>query len=326
MAYPLIPPKSQWVDANGNPMVGGKLEFRDPSTDALKNTYPTADDADAQTNPNDNPVILDSRGEAAIFLEDGATYKVTMYDASDVQKWTVDDVAVASSPGASQVTITDSGGYYVASNVEAALQELGASTGAAIIGIADGGGYYSSTDVEGALQELGPLTAASTGDVIFGTVGTSTSTTSTTFGDVVWTIDGSSVSDIPVGIGHWMFEMHIINGCANGTPDLKMQLAQGTDATLATDIGEFTSVAYSPFSGSITDMDYVSVGTLPMGNFVVTQDAGNTDGYRLDVKGEIRVSTAGDLAIQYACVAAGVSTKMLNGGWFRLSRTKVTYP
>ena len=160
MAYPLIPPKSQWVDANGNPMVGGKLEFRDPSTDALKNTYPTADDADAQTNPNDNPVTLDSRGEAAIFLEDGATYKVTMYDANSVQQWTVDDVAVASSPGASQVSITDSGGYYVASNVEAALQELGASTGAAIIGIADGGGYYSATDVEGALQSLGASTGA----------------------------------------------------------------------------------------------------------------------------------------------------------------------
>lgn len=134
------------------------------------------------------------------------------------------------------------------------------------------------------------------------------------------------MTDIPLGVGHYIFELSILNGCANGTPDLKVQLAQGTDGTLATDIGEFTVVSYSPFSASITDMDYVSVGTLPMGNFVITHDAANTDGYRMDVKGEIRVVTAGDLAIQWACVTAGVATRMFNGGWFRISRTSASYP
>jgi hypothetical protein len=154
MAYPLIPPKSQWVDENGDPMSGGYMYFYDPATDNLKNTYPTADDADAQTNANSNPVVLDSRGEASIFLEDGETYKVTLYDVGGTLLWTVDDVIAASAPDAAGITITDAGGYYAASNVEAALQELGASTGAGIIGIADGGGYFSSTDVEGALAEL----------------------------------------------------------------------------------------------------------------------------------------------------------------------------
>ncbi len=56
---------------------------------------------------------------------------------------------------ASAVSITDAGAYYAATNVEDALQEIGAVTGAAVVGIQDGGGYFTGTDVEAALQELG---------------------------------------------------------------------------------------------------------------------------------------------------------------------------
>jgi len=63
--------------------------------------------------------------------------------------------------GAAMVGLNDAGGYYTAGDVEAALQELGASTGAAIIGINDAGGYYGvETDVEGALQLLGSTNGA----------------------------------------------------------------------------------------------------------------------------------------------------------------------
>ncbi len=155
MAFPLIPPKSQWVDSNGEVLSGGALEFRDPTTDLLKNTYPTRDDADGQSNPNTNPVVLDSRGEAAIFLEDGETYKVSAYETvGGTLLWTVDDVQCPLSGDASTVTITDSGGYYVATNVEAALQELGSSSGAGIIGLLDASGNYAADDVEGALAEI----------------------------------------------------------------------------------------------------------------------------------------------------------------------------
>lgn len=154
MAFPLIPPKSQWVDSNGDPLVGGTLEFQDPATSAAKDTYPTYDNAEAQSNPNTNPVVLDSRGEAAIFLRDGESYKVIAKDADGATVWTVDDVFAPASGAASSTSITDAGGYYAASNVEAALQELGASTGAAIIGVADAGGNFTATDVEAALAEI----------------------------------------------------------------------------------------------------------------------------------------------------------------------------
>jgi len=95
MAYPLINPKPQFTDLSGVPLANGQLEFRDPDTNALKPTYPTADDADAATNANSNPVLLNLRGECdtGIFLVEGESYKVTYKDASGVEIWSVTDVA-----------------------------------------------------------------------------------------------------------------------------------------------------------------------------------------------------------------------------------------
>ena len=155
MAFPLIAPKSQWVDSNGDPLVNGTLEFLNPVDDTQKDTYPTYDDAEAQTNANSNPLTLDARGEAAVFLRDSEAYKVVLRDADNAVVWTVDDVeAPLANPAASLVPITDTGGYYVAANVEAALQELGAATGAGIIGVADGAGNLSANDVEAAIAEM----------------------------------------------------------------------------------------------------------------------------------------------------------------------------
>lgn len=53
---------------------------------------------------------------------------------------------------ATAITITDTGGYYSATDVEGALQE---SAQASNIQITDLGGYYTGTDVEAALQEIG---------------------------------------------------------------------------------------------------------------------------------------------------------------------------
>ena len=71
--------------------------------------------------------------------------------------------AVAS---ASLQDIVDAGGYYAATTVEAALQELGAATGAAIIGLADSGGNYAATDVEAALAELASVSTGQGASII----------------------------------------------------------------------------------------------------------------------------------------------------------------
>lgn len=82
----LPPPKFRAVDGDGNPLVGGKLYTYTAGTTTPKNSYTSYTMGTANT----NPVILDSRGEADVWL-DGA-YKVRLLDSDDTLVWEVDDV------------------------------------------------------------------------------------------------------------------------------------------------------------------------------------------------------------------------------------------
>jgi hypothetical protein len=80
-------PKLQFFDANGAPLVGGKLY-----TYAAGTTTPLASYTDSTGNiANTNPIILDSRGEANVWLA-GAIYKFALYSATNVLIWTVDNI------------------------------------------------------------------------------------------------------------------------------------------------------------------------------------------------------------------------------------------
>lgn len=84
------PPKLQFFGTDGLPLVGGKL-----FTYAAGTTTPIATYTDnTQTNQNTNPVILDSNGQANVWLTDSITYKYVLKDADDVTLFTVDYVSV----------------------------------------------------------------------------------------------------------------------------------------------------------------------------------------------------------------------------------------
>ena len=80
-------PKAQFIDANGNPLVGGKLYSYSAGTTTPLATYVDQ----TQTAANTNPVILDSRGEASVWLA-VASYKLRLTDANNVEIWTVDNI------------------------------------------------------------------------------------------------------------------------------------------------------------------------------------------------------------------------------------------
>ena len=83
-------PKQQFLDANGNPLSGGKVY-----TYAAGTTTPLATYTDqGGSTPNTNPVILDSRGEAAIWLGTAA-YKFKLTTSAEAEIWTVDSIAGA---------------------------------------------------------------------------------------------------------------------------------------------------------------------------------------------------------------------------------------
>jgi hypothetical protein len=121
-------PKQQFFDANGNPLVGGKLYSYQAGTTTPLVTY--VDQAATATNAN--PIILDSRGEANVWLGTAA-YKLALYTATDVLVWTVDDITAADAQ---------------------ALADLSQSSGAGLVGYSDTL-EYGATSVGAVLRGQG---------------------------------------------------------------------------------------------------------------------------------------------------------------------------
>jgi hypothetical protein len=120
-------PKQQFLDANGNPLAGGKVY-----TYAAGTTTPLATYTDESgSTPNTNPVILDSRGEAAIWLG-VASYKLKLTTSADVEIWTVDNI--------------------ISANAEV-LADLAASGGSALVGFLQSGTGAVATTVQAKLRE-----------------------------------------------------------------------------------------------------------------------------------------------------------------------------
>ena len=118
-------PFMQFFTAGGIPLVGGKLYTYAAGTTTLLATYTDA----TGTQFNSNPVILDSRGEAAVWL-DTAAYKFKLTDSTDVEIWTADNIEgsvgaadLAASTGSSLVGYIAAGSGAVATTVQTKLRE-----------------------------------------------------------------------------------------------------------------------------------------------------------------------------------------------------------
>ena len=82
-------PKQQIYGSDGNPLVGGKIYTYAAGTTTPLATYT---DAGAGT-ANTNPIILNSLGQANIWLASASSYKFSVYTSADVLLYTVDSIA-----------------------------------------------------------------------------------------------------------------------------------------------------------------------------------------------------------------------------------------
>jgi hypothetical protein len=80
-------PKLQFFDLNGAPLSGGLLYTYAAGTTTPLATYTDSTGLIANT----NPIVLDSRGEANVWLS-GAIYKFALYTSVGVLIWTVDNI------------------------------------------------------------------------------------------------------------------------------------------------------------------------------------------------------------------------------------------
>jgi len=82
-------PKLQFFDANGAPLAGGLLYTYEAGSTTPLATYTDSTGVSANT----NPIVLDSRGEANVWL--GAdSYKLALYTSVGVLIWTVDNIRI----------------------------------------------------------------------------------------------------------------------------------------------------------------------------------------------------------------------------------------
>lgn len=103
MAANCPPIKIQQFDDNGDPAVGYKLHTYITGTTTNKATYTDA----AGTTPNANPVVLDARGEATVFLIAGEQYRFVLKTAADVTIWTQDGVSASVHTAGDGITFTN---------------------------------------------------------------------------------------------------------------------------------------------------------------------------------------------------------------------------
>ena len=82
-------PKQQIYGSDGAPLVGGKIYTYSAGTTTPLATYTSSSGGTANT----NPIILNSLGQADIWLAAASSYKFSVYTSADVLLYTVDNIA-----------------------------------------------------------------------------------------------------------------------------------------------------------------------------------------------------------------------------------------
>ena len=154
------PPKAQFLDADGNPLVGGRVYTYAAGTTTPLATYTTS----AGTVANTNPVILNARGEADIWYTTGVSYKVVLKDSADATIWTVDNIAVSGSLATQNSNAVNITGGTIGSGVTF----NGNSTGTAanvtgVVAVVNGG--TGATTAAAARTNLGAAASGANADI-----------------------------------------------------------------------------------------------------------------------------------------------------------------
>jgi hypothetical protein len=85
-------PKFQFESATGAPLANGTVDVYLAGTTTRTNTWQDPD----LTVLNANPIVLDSRGEATIYLDPDVTYKFVLKNSGGATQWTQDNISGSS--------------------------------------------------------------------------------------------------------------------------------------------------------------------------------------------------------------------------------------
>lgn len=305
MAHLLPSPKMQFFDVNGDPLSGGKVNAYEAGTSTRKATYTTA----AATVANANPVILDSRGEAAIFWSTGS-YKITVTDSADAEIYTVDAITLSATGAAGssfragsgapadelgadgdRYLNTDTGGIYLKDEGSYSVEATLAFTASTVVNTPSGN--LAATDVQAALNEL---QSDVDGRQASGTY--ITPSTGNTFDDgAVGTPSIGFASDPNTGL--YVTAADGIGISTGGYLGLEVKKSTGNFGNVGMGSTPSTSDSYpllisrsNASAGTVAQVANPSTSANAKGSFQLSTDNGN-------VKGEISAYTAASTVFAY---------------------------
>lgn len=138
-AYVLPTPKQQYFAADGVPLVGGRVYTYEVGSSVEKAAYTDA----AGLVPHSNPIVLDARGETAVYWN--GFYRVEVCDANDSLLYSFDQYGNAGGTA-----------YDLVVQLQSDLANTAPGLGASLVGTEDGG------NVQQALNESAAAIAAET--------------------------------------------------------------------------------------------------------------------------------------------------------------------
>jgi hypothetical protein len=175
-------PRLQFFASDGSFLVGGKLYTYAAGTTTPLATYTTSTGLIANT----NPVILDSRGEASVWLT-SSKYKFVLKTAADVEIWTQDQLqGYASADGTNAY-----GTWPISITGNAATATLATTATTATTATSVTGGYVSKITA-GTNISIAPTSGI--GDVTINATGTGTVSSVTGAGLYGFTVTGGPIT------------------------------------------------------------------------------------------------------------------------------------
>lgn len=151
------------LDANGDPVAGGRLSTYVAGTTTPATTYSDV----ALTVAHANPVVLDSAGRATVYLTPGSSYKFVLATSAGATVWTADSISAVPT-SASSLDVDGVAGTTITAGQVVYLSDGSGSTTAGRWYLADADNTFSSSLAPALGMALANLTAGNTGSIRLG--------------------------------------------------------------------------------------------------------------------------------------------------------------